>query len=417
VKSVALNVTIVGTDSPGFITVYPAGTTRPLAATVNSDAANQTVNNGVIVPLNATGDVDVYAFMGTHLVIDIVGVFLNEFSAGDQLSLTGTNPNAATFLAVNSNATAGTHAIGGFVGGAGMVFGVQGQAGNTATTGSAGVRGLAPACCTGNPPISAGVLGNAASSGVGVVGIGDFEGIRGINTVGLTNTVGSFGALGWTDATAVYASGNIFATGNYGGAGAKYFMEPHPTDPDKIIRFVALEGPEAGTYFRGRGKFKGKQAVIEVPETFRMVTEEENLSVQVTPIGKMAQVAVVRIGLDKILVKASEDVEFFYTVNGERRGFANHAVVVKSDGEFAPRSPKDTIPTALTEFQKQKLIATGVYNPDGTANIATAQRYGWDKNWNKEEEQRALARQGDPSAPSFAGGAEIFAGRAPNSLR
>ncbi|MGI8820323.1 MAG: hypothetical protein ACR2ID_05575 [Chthoniobacterales bacterium] len=410
IKAVVVNLTMVNSDSAGFVTAYPGGSTRPLAATVNVPAANTVANNGVVIPLAANGSIDVYASTGTHIVLDIVGYFLDTLETGDRFVLTGDVANGATIAGFNNNTTAGSHGVGGFTGNGATVFGVQGQVGNATTTGSAGVRGLAPSCCTGNPPVNAGVLGNAgSSSSVGVVGIGDFEGVRGINTSGLSNTVASFGSLGWTDTTAIFGSGNSSVTGT------KSFVEPHPTNPDKIIRFVSLEGPEAGTYFRGRGKFKGKQAVINVPETFRMVTEEEGLSVQVTPIGKIAQVAVVKIGLNKILVKSSEDVEFFYTVNGERRGFKDFEVVVNSTGEFAPRSPEAKMPTALSDFQKQKLIATGVYNSDGSPNIATAQQYGWDKNWDKAAEQRALARQSDPSAPTFASGAATFAAETPNA--
>jgi hypothetical protein len=47
----------------------------------------------------------------------------------------------------------------------------------------------------------------------------------------------------------------------------------------KVIRYMALEGPEAGTYFRGTAGTSGKKAVIEVPESFRIVTDEEGLTV------------------------------------------------------------------------------------------------------------------------------------------
>ena len=66
-----------------------------------------------------------------------------------------------------------------------------------------------------------------------------------------------------------------------------------------VIRYVALEGPESGTYFRGRGKIVRGVAEIAVPDSFRMVTDAEGLSIQVTPIGEMATVAVWRIGLDE----------------------------------------------------------------------------------------------------------------------
>jgi hypothetical protein len=49
------------------------------------------------------------------------------------------------------------------------------------------------------------------------------------------------------------------------------------------------------------------------------VTDAEGLTVQVTPIGEMASVAVVSMSLDGIVVKSTRDVEFFYMVNGIRR--------------------------------------------------------------------------------------------------
>ena len=70
----------------------------------------------------------------------------------------------------------------------------------------------------------------------------------------------------------------VYAFGDYGGTGAKYFIEPHPTDASKVIRYVALEGPESGTYFRGTAHASHGQAVIAVPEDFRMVTDDEGLS-------------------------------------------------------------------------------------------------------------------------------------------
>ena len=147
-----------------------------------------------------------------------------------------------------------------------------------------GQSGLLPSsnCCT-----DIGVLGESAA-GFGIVGLSN-------------DTAGLF--LRYSPAAAVLSFswiatdfGNDYAffasTGDYGGNGAKYFVEPHPTDAAKIIRYVSLEGPESGTYFRGRGKFQSGLAQINVPEDFRIVTDEEGLSIQVTPIGQMATVAV-----------------------------------------------------------------------------------------------------------------------------
>ena len=46
-----------------------------------------------------------------------------------------------------------------------------------------------------------------------------------------------------------------------------------------------------------------------------------------------------------------------------------------------PRTADATMPLYLTQEQKLMLIANGTYNPDGTVNMATAKRLGWDRVW------------------------------------
>lgn len=155
-----------------------------------------------------------------------------------------------------------------------------------------------------------------------MLGISQFQGVAG----SLFNSVGAelaYGILGFKLGASSYG---VYAGGNFGGTGAKYFVEPHPTDASKVIRSVSLEGPEAGTYFRGRGKFQNGLATIDVPEDFRMVTDSEGLSIQVTQIGELATVAVVRIDLEGILVKASRNKDLgsdlCYTLSSNRRCYA-----------------------------------------------------------------------------------------------
>ena len=75
--AVAVNLTAVLPDRPGYATAYPFGTTRPLAASVNY-GANQVVNNGSIVQVPSpltTSDFSVYSYGEAHYVIDVVGYF------------------------------------------------------------------------------------------------------------------------------------------------------------------------------------------------------------------------------------------------------------------------------------------------------------------------------------------------------
>ena len=117
--------------------------------------------------------------------------------------------------------------------------------------------------------------------------------------------------------------------------GDKDFVEPHPTDPNKMIAYVALQGPEAGTYFRGSGRLVNGFANI-IPEDFRMVTDEKGITVQVTPMGEPAMIWCVRKSLDKIELRGSSDVEFDFMVNGVGRMSKDRKAIVE---KYCVRSP------------------------------------------------------------------------------
>jgi hypothetical protein len=77
VAAVVLNVTVTDTLAPGFITVYPSGTTRPIASNVNF-VAGQTVPNLAIVKLGTDGKVSLTNSSGgtVSLVADVSGYYL-----------------------------------------------------------------------------------------------------------------------------------------------------------------------------------------------------------------------------------------------------------------------------------------------------------------------------------------------------
>lgn len=70
--AVALNVTATQPSTGGYLTVFPSGTTRPLASNLNV-AAGQTRGNFVAMKV-ANGAIDIYNSSGTtHVVVDLLG--------------------------------------------------------------------------------------------------------------------------------------------------------------------------------------------------------------------------------------------------------------------------------------------------------------------------------------------------------
>ena len=71
----AINVTVTGTEAPGFVSVYPCAsesTTPPNVSNVNYEAG-ATVANSAVVPLSADGHLCVKAEGATHVLIDVAG--------------------------------------------------------------------------------------------------------------------------------------------------------------------------------------------------------------------------------------------------------------------------------------------------------------------------------------------------------
>ncbi len=78
VSAVVLNVAATDSSAAGFVTVWPAGLPRPLAANLNLVRAGQTISNQVIVPVGVDGKVSFFTQNGTHLVADVAGWFTNS---------------------------------------------------------------------------------------------------------------------------------------------------------------------------------------------------------------------------------------------------------------------------------------------------------------------------------------------------
>ncbi|HXN45590.1 MAG TPA: VCBS repeat-containing protein [Bryobacteraceae bacterium] len=73
-QAYSLNVTVVPAGPLSFLTLWPAGQTRPLVSTLNSFGGT-VVANAAIVPAGAAGAVSVYATDPTDVILDIDGYF------------------------------------------------------------------------------------------------------------------------------------------------------------------------------------------------------------------------------------------------------------------------------------------------------------------------------------------------------
>jgi hypothetical protein len=119
-------------------------------------------------------------------------------------------------------------------------------------------------------------------------------------------------------------NGPIFKRG-----GGVSFVEDHPRDPTKEIVYVALEGPENGTYTRGIARLVAGIAVIDLPDHFSVVTNDEDITVQLTPRGTWLRLYTAQVSAKRIIVReeGGEAGNFDYLVQGVRRGYENHQVI------------------------------------------------------------------------------------------
>jgi hypothetical protein len=136
--------------------------------------------------------------------------------------------------------------------------------------------------------------------------------------------------IGKVPTTTLDVNGNVAISGTLNVTGTKNFVQAHPTDPTVDLVYVALEGGEAGTYWRGTAKLSKGRARVKLPEHFGLVTAREGLTVQVTPsAGCRGWVAVAKKTPSEIQLQEqghADDCEVDYLVQGVRAGFERFEV-------------------------------------------------------------------------------------------
>ena len=126
----ALTLTATGTNAPGYLTVYPCHTGRPLSSHLNFDTAT-TIATTVVTQLSPTGTACIFASATTHLIVDVNGSF-------DTTAFQGLTP--ARLLDTRTQPT-----VDGIGSGTGIVTGVAPSASTTALPVGPGTRSLSPA--------------------------------------------------------------------------------------------------------------------------------------------------------------------------------------------------------------------------------------------------------------------------------
>lgn len=77
-SAAVLNLTATNTTGFGFVSASAGGAPRPLASSLTTDRAGQTIANLAIVPVSADGTVDLYTFSATDLIVDLLGTFTSD---------------------------------------------------------------------------------------------------------------------------------------------------------------------------------------------------------------------------------------------------------------------------------------------------------------------------------------------------
>ena len=114
-------------------------------------------------------------------------------------------------------------------------------------------------------------------------------------------------------------SGTTYASvqGTINVQGWKGFDIKHPTKENHRLRYVCLEGPEGGVYYRGILK---DSELIELPDYWKDLVDTKTITVHLTPIGTY-QYLYYTVAKNRIIVKNHSNLPTHcsYIVYGERK--------------------------------------------------------------------------------------------------
>lgn len=132
------------------------------------------------------------------------------------------------------------------------------------------------------------------------------------NTTGFRKLVAKFTSKGFASINGdIDNNYNLIVRGSFA-AESKSFVIDHPTKEGYKLRYGSLEGPEHGVYVRGRVA----NGVIELPDYWTALVNEDSITVQLTAIGDSGNRWVVDVADNKVTTGGGEA---FYLVQAERK--------------------------------------------------------------------------------------------------
>jgi len=140
----------------------------------------------------------------------------------------------------------------------------------------------------------------------------------------------------------VNATGTVTAPtfqGNINVQSWKGFDIKHPKKPNRRIRHICVEGPEAAIYIIGT--LKGSN-VIELPEYWDGLVDIESITVHLTPVGSYQELYVDKIEWGKkVIVKNNQGSSIHCHYKVEAARIDGEPLIVEYDGETPADYPGD----------------------------------------------------------------------------
>ena len=118
-------------------------------------------------------------------------------------------------------------------------------------------------------------------------------------------------------ASELHVVGHIQAT-------TKSFVIDHPSKEGMTLRHGSLEGPEHGVYVRGQAKGQ----IIDLPDYWSGLVDEESITVQLTAKGRSQNLYVQSVDSEKVMVAGftNKAPDFYYFIQAERKDVDNMVV-------------------------------------------------------------------------------------------